>query len=307
MRLPSGDQLIAPGESGRPVTRVLVPVAIQRTNSCAAPPRADTTGAAMPGHDMAGHDMSGGTMPGGNGAPGGNAPAGHVMSGGMPGMVMEAVPAAPAARLPDGTLVRTAGLRPPGTLPETVLHQREKHGPANAMTPMATGPRLAEPGPGLGNDGWRVLLYTDLRALTPFPEATRPPVKELELHLTGNMERYMWAMNGIKFSDVDEPLHLTYGEQVRITMVNDTMMAHPMHIHGMWMLLENGHGAEIPRLHTINVKPGERVSFLATPTDPGPWAFHCHVLLHMELGRFRVVRVSDPPAGRAKVVAEGGA
>lgn len=258
----------------------------------------------MAGHDMAG--MAGGTMPGGNGAPGGNMPVGHVMSGGgMPGMAMSAVPAAPASRLPDGTLVRTAGLRPPGTLPETVLHQDTKHGPANSMTPMATGTRLSEPGPGLGNDGWRVLVYTDLRALKPFPEATRAPVKELELHLTGNMERYMWSINGIKYSDVSEPLHLEHGEQVRITMVNDTMMSHPMHLHGMWMMLENGHGAEIPRLHTINVKPAERVSVLATPYDPGSWAFHCHVLLHMEMGMFRVVQVSEPKPGAAKVVAEG--
>lgn len=276
----------------------------------AAPNSAAPNAASMPGHNMAGHDMAGmaaDKQPGGNGGPGGNAPAGHVMSGGgMAGMSMTAVPAAPASRLPDGTLVRTTGLRAPGTLPETTLHQNVKHGPANSMTPMATSTRLSEPGPGLGNDGWRVLVYTDLRALTPFPEATRPPVKELEIHLTGNMERYMWSINGIKYSDVDEPLHLTYGEQVRITMVNDTMMSHPMHIHGMWMLLENGHGAEIPRLHTVNVKPAERVSFLATPTDPGSWAFHCHVLLHMEMGMFRVVRVSDPPAGQAKVVAEGG-
>ena len=280
---------------------------------------ANASGGDMPGMNMggaqpapaagahAGHDMGGMQQPAQSGA-GAQAGAGQSMAGHDMGGMAEAAPRPPAPadmRLSDGTLVRTRGLRPPGTLPEPTTHAPGKHGVANQMTPDLTRSRLNEPGPGLGEDGWRVLTYTDLRALKPFPEATRPPVRELELHLTGNMERYMWSINGVKYSDVSEPLRLTQGESVRITMVNDTMMAHPMHIHGMWMLLENGHGPEIPRLHTVNVKGGERVSFLAVPEDLGPWAFHCHVLYHMEMGMFRVVEVVEP--GRTPPVAAQGA
>jgi FtsP/CotA-like multicopper oxidase with cupredoxin domain len=110
------------------------------------------------------------------------------------------------------------------------------------------------------------------------------------------MERFMWSIDGKKFSEAPEPIELVRGERVRLTMINDTMMAHPMHLHGMWMELENGTGGDIPRVHTILVKPAERVSVLATPHENGPWAFHCHILLHMEMGMFRVVRVSDPGA-----------
>ena len=267
---------------------------------------ADTSHANMPGMRKPGADTTAAktpAMPPGHNIPGmtparadstrkaGEPMAGHNMAG------MGATPAMPARTggqpLPDGSVVYTTGLRAPGTVPETVEHGSGKHGPANAAAPMALRSRVGEPGPGLGNDGWRVLVYTDLRALKPRPDALRPPTREIELHLTGNMERYMWSINGIKFSDVKEPIHLTRGERVRITMANDTMMSHPMHIHGMWMELENGTGADIPRLHTVDVKPGDRVSFLTTPEDPGPWAFHCHVLFHMDLGMFRVFDVSD--------------
>ena len=159
---------------------------------------------------------------------------------------------------------------------------------------METRSRLDEPGSGLGNDGWRVLTYADLRALTPRPDALHPPAREIEFHLTGNMERFMWSIDGKKFSESPAPVQLTRGERIRLTIVNDTMMPHPMHLHGMWMELENGTMADIPRVHTILVKPAERVSVLATPNDVGPWALHCHVLLHMEMGMFRVIQVSEP-------------
>jgi FtsP/CotA-like multicopper oxidase with cupredoxin domain len=159
------------------------------------------------------------------------------------------------------------------------------------MAPMQTRSRLHEPGVGLGDDGRRVLVYTDLRALHPEPR--RAPDREIELHLTGNMERYMWGINGKTYSE--EPLiPMVLGERLRLTMVNDTMMNHPMHLHGMWMELENGQGEYIPRVHTVVVKPAERVSLLVEVDALGPWAFHCHVLYHMDLGMFRVAMVQRP-------------
>lgn len=163
---------------------------------------------------------------------------------------------------------------------------------------MMSRSRLNEPGIGLSQRDRRVLVYSDLIALEPHPDR-RPPSREIELHLTGNMERFMWSINGKKFSEA-EPIRLELGERVRITFVNDTMMEHPMHLHGMWMVLENGAGAHIPRKHTIQVKPAERLSFLVTADNPGPWAFHCHILYHMEAGMFRVVQVVSPGPGDAR-------
>jgi FtsP/CotA-like multicopper oxidase with cupredoxin domain len=120
----------------------------------------------------------------------------------------------------------------------------------------------------------------------------RPPEREIELHLTGNMERYMWSFDGRKFSEVKAPIDFRHEERLRLTLVNDTMMEHPIHLHGMWMELENGHGDRIPRKHTISIKPAERVSVLIDADAPGRWAFHCHLLYHMEMGMFRVVRVT---------------
>ncbi len=186
----------------------------------------------------------------------------------------------------------------PGAKP--VMHSKDGHGPGNQTVPMKTASRLSEPGIGLGDDGRRVLLYSDLKAVTPFYDQ-RPPERELELHLTGHMERYMWSFDGKKFSEVPH-VEFVHGERLRLTLVNDTMMEHPIHLHGMWMNLENGHGAHIPRKHTILVKPAERVSALVTADAPGQWAFHCHLLYHMEMGMFRVVRVADAPLeGRDKL------
>jgi FtsP/CotA-like multicopper oxidase with cupredoxin domain len=171
-----------------------------------------------------------------------------------------------------------------------VPHGPDRHGPGNAAVPEFTRPRLDDPGIGLGHDGRRVLLYSDLRSVSPGRDR-REPERELELHLTGNMERYMWSFDGKKFSEVKEPIPFRLGERLRVTLVNDTMMEHPIHLHGMWMELDNGSGAHNPRKHTINVKPAERVSFLVTAEAPGPWALHCHILYHMEAGMFRVVEV----------------
>lgn len=155
-----------------------------------------------------------------------------------------------------------------------------------AMMPMD---RLNEAGDGVP-DGRRVLRYSDLRALKPGLDL-RPPGREIVLHLTGNMERFMWGFDGKKFSEAG-PILLERGERVRFTLINDTMMDHPMHLHGLWSELENGHDAYRPYKHTILVKPGERLSFLVNADEPGRWAFHCHLLYHMESGMFREVRVA---------------
>lgn len=185
----------------------------------------------------------------------------------------------------------SAGLKSliPGGKP--VAHGPDNHGPGNSTTPMETKSRLHEPGIGLGEDSWRVLVLTDLESASP-NEDKRVPTREIEIHLTGNMERFIWGINGKKFSEAPEPIVFHYGERLRFTMVNDTMMEHPMHLHGMYMYLENGKGNNLPAKHTILIKPAERVSLAITvDAPPGDWAFHCHMEFHMEAGMFRVVRV----------------
>jgi CopA family copper-resistance protein len=163
-------------------------------------------------------------------------------------------------------------------------------GPQVAAKPMMVMNRLNSPGDGLERNGRRVLTYADLRARYHGVD-NRPPTRELELHLTGNMERFIWGFNGQKFSSA-EPLKLKLGERIRIVLINDTMMEHPIHLHGLWSELENGHGAFNPYKHTIIVKPSERLSYLVSADTPGRWAYHCHLLYHMLAGMFRTVMVS---------------
>jgi FtsP/CotA-like multicopper oxidase with cupredoxin domain len=171
-------------------------------------------------------------------------------------------------------------------------HRPDTHGPSNQMVAMVQRNRLGEPGTGLEKAGHRVLVYNDLKALEPSIDP-RPAEREIEMHLTGNMERQMWGIDGKKYSEVREPIPLRLGERVKVTLVNDTMMDHPMHLHGMWMVLDNGAGPHMPYKHTINVKAGECLSFIVTPDERGPFAFHCHLLFHMELGMLRVVSVTQ--------------
>ncbi|MDR4493166.1 MAG: copper resistance system multicopper oxidase [Nitrospirales bacterium] len=177
----------------------------------------------------------------------------------------------------------------PGSIP--VQHPPDHHGTGNQSIAEYSRQRLDEPGVGLENTGMRVLVYTDLKSLTPYPDQ-REPERAIELHLTGHMVRYMWSFDGKKYSEAKEPIRFHYGERLRLTFVNDTMMEHPLHLHGMWMHLENGTGAYLPRKHTVIVKPAERLSVAITADAPGRWAFHCHLLLHMEAGMFRVVEVT---------------
>ena len=171
-------------------------------------------------------------------------------------------------------------------LPQT--HVPTEYGPHMDMRAENAQYRLDDPGVGLRNNGRRVLLYADICNLYPTPDP-REPGREINLHLTGNMSRYMWSMNGIKFADA-EPLILKYGERVRINLYNDTMMYHPIHLHGMWSDLETGVPERIPRKHVTNVPPGGRISYLVTADAMGGWAYHCHLLYHM-LGMFRKVEV----------------
>jgi FtsP/CotA-like multicopper oxidase with cupredoxin domain len=177
----------------------------------------------------------------------------------------------------------------PGMTP--VPSPDENFGPGNAMVPMETVSRLNEPGTGLGHDGRKVLLYTDLKTIEPFYDQ-RPPSREIIVYLTGNMERYIWGFDGKKYLEGSD-IRFHHGERLRLTLVNYTMMEHPIHMHGMWFNLENGHGQYIPRKHTILVKPAERVSALVTADAPGHWAFHCHLLYHMLMGMMRVIHVAD--------------
>lgn len=153
-----------------------------------------------------------------------------------------------------------------------------------------TSDRTAEPGAGLGLEGRRALAYADLRS----PRAgadRRPPSREIVLRLTGNMHRFIWGFDGRTHAQAG-PIHLRLNERVRFVLINDTMMDHPIHLHGLWSELENGQGDRRPFKHTILVKPAERLSFLVTADLPGRWAFHCHLLYHMEAGMFREVHVS---------------
>ena len=168
-------------------------------------------------------------------------------------------------------------------------HAPAEHGPFVDMRVDTPRTNLDDPGVGLRDNGRRVLTYADLRSLTgPIsPEVGR----EIELHLTGHMERYVWSFDGMKFSDA-EPLRLEHGEHVRITLVNDTMMTHPIHLHGMWSELEAPDGSFLARKHTVSVQPAQKLSYRVSADALGRWAYHCHLLYHMEAGMFREVVVA---------------
>ena len=188
-------------------------------------------------------------------------------------------------------------------------HSAMDHGGAMSSNPMQTHPasetgnplvdmqtmmpvaKLDDPGIGLRDNGRRVLTYADLRSAFPDPDG-REATRTIELHLTGHMERFAWSFDGIPYADA-EPVRLTYGERVRFVLVNDTMMHHPIHLHGMWSDLEDEQGNFKVRKHTIDIPPGARRSYRVTADALGRWAYHCHMLMHMDLGMFREVRVEE--------------
>ena len=273
----------------------------------------------MPHGEMAGHDMA---SMGGAGATKPDPHAGHT----MPGRETAAKPAKPAAADPHAGHTMP-GQKPPATpaadphaahtMPAQPANQNPKTGAVDpmaghdmasmggvqmhpesengnplvdnqAMQPMS---RLDDPGVGNRGKDRRVLTYSDLRSIFDDPDG-RDPGRTIELHLTGHMERFVWSFDGLKFSSA-EPLRLNYGERMRIVLVNDTMMSHPIHLHGMWSDVENDAGEFMVRKHTVDMPPGTKRTYRVRADALGRWAYHCHLLLHMEAGMFREVRVEE--------------
>lgn len=179
---------------------------------------------------------------------------------------------------------------PTSGLIDQIKHGPDRHGPGSVAMGEVAYRRLDSPGTGLGDDGWRVLTYNQLRALKR-PPGRSAPTRQFDLHLTGNMNKYIWGFNGKKWSESDM-IRFQFGERLRINMINDTMMSHPIHLHGMWMdLYAGGDLEDNPRKHTVIVQPSELLTVDITADAPGQWAFHCHLLYHMEAGMFRTVAV----------------
>ena len=174
--------------------------------------------------------------------------------------------------------------------PPRVRHARTEYGPGVDMHVDMPRTNLDDPGINLRDNGRRVLTYADLHTIGGSID-NRDPGRDVELHLTGNMERFMWSFDGQKFSE-SKPVHFRFGERLRLVLVNDTMMNHPIHLHGMWGELESPEGEFLVRKHTINVQPAQRIAYRVTADAIGRWAYHCHLLYHMEAGMFREVHVS---------------
>ncbi|MHB8921365.1 MAG: copper resistance system multicopper oxidase, partial [Halothiobacillus sp.] len=215
---------------------------------------------------MAGMDMNTAPMPGMD----------HSMSMGHPTRNPLDLPGLHNRQLKDGML--SIDWTPP-----------TEHGVGVDMKAQQVSLRLDDPGAGLRNNGRKVLTYSDLRGIDG-PISDREPERGIELHLTGNMYRYIWGFNGVSYADAT-PIELKYGETVRVVLINDTMMNHPIHLHGMWSELENDQGDYLARKHTLSVAPGHAVSYRVSANAIGRWAYHCHLLYHMNGGMFREVRV----------------
>jgi FtsP/CotA-like multicopper oxidase with cupredoxin domain len=242
----------------------------------------------MPGMKMAGMDMS--SMK--NMETDAHSMAGK-MPGAMPGMKMGSSDGKTPFPQPGPStmpVIPDAGSSAMATNPAKSNPVKLHVGPQVVMIAASTSDQLHKAGAGLDNNGRRVLTYADLRSRYRGVDQ-RPPSREIELHLTGNMERFIWGINGQAYPNAD-PIDLKLGERVRIILINDTMMEHPIHLHGLWSELENGHGEFNPYKHTIIVKPAERLSYLVSADTPGEWAYHCHLLFHMTSGMFRKVVVS---------------
>ena len=266
-------------------------------------PRPMVTMADM-GHGAMGHDMSAMSPAKAENAPAAEQPAPdpHAGHGAAP-----ATPASPdphaGHQMPPPTPAPTASDPHAGhTMPlqqqamatsgATQQHPSTEDGnPLVDMQAVAPTSRLDDPGIGLRDNGRRVLTYADLKSAFEDPDG-RQPSRTIELHLTGHMGRFAWSFNGVKFADA-EPLRLTYGERLRIVLVNDTMMTHPIHLHGMWSDIEDDEGNFHVRKHTVDMPPGTKRSYRVTADALGRWAYHCHLLFHMEAGMFREVRVEE--------------
>jgi CopA family copper-resistance protein len=177
-------------------------------------------------------------------------------------------------------------------------HTPAEYGPNVDSLAIEPQSRLDDPGVGLRDNGRRVLTYADLHTLGG-PIDHREAERDIELHLTGHMERFVWSFSGQKFSE-SEPLRFNYGERLRLALVNDSMMNHPIHLHGMWSELESEKGEFVVRKHTITVQPGQRLAYCVTADALGRWAYHCHLMYHMEAGMFREVHVERSSKGGAR-------
>ena len=261
----------------------------------AIPPLRDPPLLTMADMGMSGMDHgSGGDagMAGMDHGAGGMAGMDHGSSGaagadGMSGMDGGSAEMTGMAGMAGGMQMRDTSLLPPDV----------KVGPGIDMVSMNPVDRMGDPGIGLADVPHRTLDYRKLRALTPNKDS-RSPSRRMEIHLTGNMERYMWSFDGKKFTAVsDDPIRFAYDERVRVKLVNDTMMAHPIHLHGHFFELVNGaDAAHQPLKHTVIVQPGGSAQFDLTANEPGDWAFHCHLLYHMHAGMFQTVSVAAPGA-----------
>jgi CopA family copper-resistance protein len=243
---------------------------------------AQTPGAPTPADPRAGHTMPPAAVPA-NPPKGQATPQKPTPPDPHAGHAAPQAPAAPDPHAGHDMSAMTGGMQ---------QHPDSESGnPLVDMQTMTPTSRLDDPGIGLRDNGRRVLTYADLRSLFDDPDG-REPGRTIELHLTGHMERFAWSFNGIKFSGA-EPLRLTYGERLRIVLVNDTMMTHPIHLHGMWSDIEDDTGQFHVRKHTVDMPPGTKRSYRVTADALGRWAYHCHLLFHMEAGMFREVRVEE--------------
>jgi FtsP/CotA-like multicopper oxidase with cupredoxin domain len=191
-----------------------------------------------------------------------------------------------------GTLAPAAGMEAdiPRLDPRPVLSMMD-------MGMGAPNTSLSDPGVGLRNNGRHVLTYADLHTVGGSLDS-REPGRDIRLHLTGHMQRFIWSFDGQKFSE-SQPLRFNFGERLRLVLINDSMMNHPIHLHGMWSEVESPEGEFLVRKHTIVVQPGQQLSYRVSANALGGWAFHCHLLYHMEAGMFREVVVDQTPANGA--------
>lgn len=211
---------------------------------------------------------------------------------GMTGMDGGSMQSMDHSQMPDSTSMAGHSMHSMSGMGSMEPHPAsEANNPLVDMQAMSPTPKLNDPGMGLRNNGRRVLTYADLKSTFQDPDG-REPSRTITLHLTGHMEKFSWSFDGVKFADA-EPLHLKYGERIRVVLVNDTMMMHPIHLHGMWSDLEDENGNFMVRKHTIDMPPGSKRSYRVTADALGRWAYHCHLMYHMEMGMFREVRVQE--------------
>ncbi|KHS49409.1 MAG: copper resistance system multicopper oxidase [Zymomonas sp.] len=258
----------------------------------AVPPLRERPLANMKDMGMGEMDMSGGSMSGMD-----HAAMGHGSGGSMdmPGAPAPSTDSMPGMEMSNSDTMSGMDHGSMNMRDFSVAPQVEKNPGVQTISPMPVD-RMGEPGQGLENVEHKVLTYHDLVALERNPYVNAPD-RSLDIHLTGNMERFMWSFDGVKMSDFHEPIPFIEGERVRINLINDSMMSHPIHLHGHFFELVTGKGAYSPRKHTVLVQPGGKASFDFTADAVGDWAFHCHLLYHMHAGMMRVVSVRPRGVG----------